>query len=76
MLNPALVICWQFAAIEKAEQCEELLQALELSTVVGKAAEMKLEELLSEKKELAEMNEFLQQKCEYLEQQVNCNCMY
>lgn len=55
---------WQFAVIEKADQCDELMQALELSTMVGKGAELKLEELLAEKKEMT-------QKIEFLEQQVH-----
>lgn len=53
---------WQFAVIEKADQCNELMQALELSTMVGKAAELKLEELLAEKKEMTQKNEYLEQQ--------------
>lgn len=52
----------QFAVIQKADQCDELMQALELSTVVGKAAELKLEELLAEKKEMIHTNELLEQQ--------------
>lgn len=52
----------QFAFIEKAGQCDELIQALELSTAVGKAAEFKLQELIAEKKEITQKNELLEQK--------------
>jgi len=38
------------------------MQALELSTVVGKAAELKLEELHAENKEMIQRNEFLEQQ--------------
>ena len=57
--------CWmntQVVAIEKADQCDELMRALELSTAVGKAAEHKLEELLHEKKDVLLKNELLEQQ--------------
>jgi hypothetical protein len=55
----------QFVAIEKADQCDELMEALELSTAVGKAAEQKLEELLHEKKDVLLKNELLEQQVTY-----------
>ncbi|XP_073391559.1 uncharacterized protein [Physcomitrium patens] len=57
----------KFAFIEKAGQCDELIQALELSTAVGKAAEFKLQELIAEKKEITQKNELLEQKVKELQ---------
>jgi hypothetical protein len=52
----------QLAAKEKANQCAELMQALELSKATVRSGECKLEEAVSEKKDLLHQNELLIQQ--------------
>ncbi len=52
----------QLAAKEKANECAELMQALELSKATMRSGECKLEEAVSEKKDLLHQNELLIQQ--------------
>lgn len=57
--------------MEKEGQCNELVQALELSTAVGKAAKLKLEKLLYEKKDVLLQKERLENQVKEIQRQDN-----